>query len=185
MSSIPKFIHVSLRSRMAWLFVCLHAAWFLLAIANMSPPAPGFADFLDKGGWSSATVLSVRPFHFTYESIFLKVLILVDMPSMLASLPFGFLLAPAEKALHVGSFLGSYVDAVLLLLIATCQWLAIGGSIDTRLSSLPSGTRVLHRLNGYFVVVIALVLLFTVIAVPMVNNRSRQLGFRHGAISFH
>jgi len=186
MSTVGKFIHDSVRSRTAWLLVCLHAAWFLLAIANMSPPAPGLAKFFDRGGGSSATVFAGRPFHFTYESMFLKALLLVDMPSMLASVPFDFLLlAPVEKALHVKTFAGSYVDAIVLLIIASCQWLVIGSFIDTRLKSFSWGRRGLQRFDRYFIVVIALVLLFTVITVPIVNKRSQRLGFRHGGISFY
>ena len=185
LSTVKKFVHDSVRSRFAWLLVCLHTAWFLLAIANMSPPAPSFAKFLDGGRWSSATVFAGRPFHFTYESIFLKALLIVDMPSMLAAVPFGLLLAPAEKALQVGSFVGSYVDAVVLLSVGTCQWLLVGNLIDTRLKSHPFWARALRGLNRSFVVVIMFVLLFTVIAIPIVHNQSQRLGFRHPAISFH
>jgi hypothetical protein len=69
----------------AWVLVCLHASWFLIAIANMSPPAPGLGEFLDGGGWSSATLFAGRPFHFHYESMVMKLLVLVDFPSMLAA----------------------------------------------------------------------------------------------------
>jgi len=182
---VKKFVHDSVRSRFAWLLVCLHTAWFLLAIANMSPPAPSFAKFLDSGGWSSATVFAGRPFHFTYESISLKALLIVDMPSMLAGIPFGLFLAPVEKALQVGSFVGSYVDAVVLLLVATCQWLVVGNLIDTKLRAFPFGARALRGFNRSFVVVIMFVLLFAVIAIPIVRSRSQRLGLRHPAISFH
>ena len=32
-----------------WLFACLHASWFLLAIANMSPPSRELGSLLDSG----------------------------------------------------------------------------------------------------------------------------------------
>jgi hypothetical protein len=70
-------------NRLAWLFACLHAAWFFLAIANMSPPSPALADFFDKGGASTAALLAGRPFHFHYESALLQLLVLADFPSML------------------------------------------------------------------------------------------------------
>ncbi len=170
---------------MGWFLVCLHAAWFFLAIANMSPPAPALAQFLDNGGWSSATVFAGRPFHFTYELMFLKAIVLVDMPSMLAAIPIGLLLSPLEKAFHVGSYVASYVEAALLLLLASCQWLAIGSVLHSWLKSRHSGTWFLQRLDRYFVILIVFVFLFTVIAVPRINERSRRLGFRHGGISFH
>lgn len=185
LSTVKKFARDSVRSRFAWLLVCLHAAWFLLAIANMSPPAPSFAKFLDSGGWSSATVFAGRPFHFTYESVFLKALLVVDTPSMLVGIPLGFLSAPIERVLHVGFFVGSYVDAVALLLVGTCQWLVVGNLIDIRLKSHPFWARALPGLNRFFVIVMMLVLLFAVIAIPIVHNRSQRLGLRHPAISFH
>jgi hypothetical protein len=64
---------------MAWLLVFLHAAWLLLAIANMSPPSPGPANYIEHGGWSSATILAGRPFHYHYESLSLQILALLDL----------------------------------------------------------------------------------------------------------
>ena len=69
--------------------VAAFAAWFVLAIANMSPPAPGLGQYLDRGGWSSATLLAGRPFHFHYKSVALKFLITVDIPAMVVMVPVG------------------------------------------------------------------------------------------------
>lgn len=107
------------------------------------------------------------------------------MPSVLAGIPLGLLLGPIERVLYVGFFVGSYVDAVVLLLVSTCQWLAVGNLIDTRLKSHPFWARALPGLNRSFVIVMMLLLLFTVISIPIVRNRSQRLGFRHPAISFH
>jgi hypothetical protein len=73
MRAIARFAHSCVRSRLAWVLVYLHASWFLIAIANMSPPAPWLGEFLDRGGWSSATLFAGRPFHFHYESRVMKV----------------------------------------------------------------------------------------------------------------
>jgi hypothetical protein len=118
------------RSRLGWLLVCLHAAWFFLAIANMSTPAPGLGKFFDQGGGSSATLLAGRPFHFEYESLLLKLLILVDVPSTLATVPLSFALLLAATPFHLGFYQGSYLSAAMLLLGASCQWLVVGHQLD-------------------------------------------------------
>src|SRR5262245_41572750 len=82
-----KLIHDAAKSRIAWLLVCLHGMAFFLAVANMSPPSSGLGAFLDGGGWSSATLLAGRPFHFAYESLLLKWLVLLDLPGTLAVIP--------------------------------------------------------------------------------------------------
>ena len=152
---------------------------------HMSPPAPWLGEFLDRGGWSSATLFAGRPFHFHYESMVMKLLVLVDFPSMLAALPIGSLISPLMSAVHAGSFIGSYVGALIELVTASCQWLAVGFAVDRRLESRPWGTSVLRPVNKYFFAVVTFVLVLTVVAVPLINKRSQERGFQHGAISFH
>lgn len=110
MSVVRAFVRGCIRSRLGWLLVCLHAAWFVFAVANMSPPAPEFAKYLDNGGWSSAALLAGRPFHFAYESIPLKVVFLIDLPAMLAAAVVGLVLSPALRAFHVGHFVGRILE---------------------------------------------------------------------------
>lgn len=152
-----------------------------MAVANMSPPSPGLNKLFD----ADAALFAGRPFHFAYEALPLKVLTLLDMPSMVAAIPVGILVSPLLGAIHVGSFVGSYVAALIELLVASCQWLAVGYAIDTRLESRAWGATALRGLKQYFAVVVIFVLLLTAIAVPFLNNRSRERGFRHPAISFH
>lgn len=171
-------------SRLAWLFACLHAAWFFLAIANMSPPARALGDFLDNGGSSTAALLAGRPFHFHYESVSLQLMVLADMPSMLAGALLTLLSLPLLANIHVGHYAGSYFGAGLLLLLATFQWLAVGKTVQTRLSSKSWGAVFLRTLDRCFAVAVILILSVTVVSVPVVNKRSQRLGFRHPAISF-
>jgi hypothetical protein len=96
----------------------------------MSPPAPGLGAFFDQGGASSATLLAGRPFHFEYESISLKLLILADLPATLAIVPLSLALLPLWKSFHIGFYLSSYLSAAVLLISASCQWLLIGHQID-------------------------------------------------------
>src|SRR5690242_7201410 len=116
------YIDECLRSRVGWIVALLHGAWFCLAIANMSPPEPEFGEFLDQGGGSSATLLAGRPFHFTYESLLLKLLILGDVPAIIAILPLSALLVISLEMLKIGSYWGSYGEAALSLFGASCQW---------------------------------------------------------------
>ncbi len=139
-----RYVQTSARSRLAWLLACLHAAWFLLSIADMSPPSPGFAAFLENGGGSSATIFAGRPFHFAYESIALKLLFLFDLPSELAIAAVGLLSIPIawplEKMFHPTLYARSYFGASLVFLVATVQWLAVGNSLETWLASKRRGT---------------------------------------------
>ena len=187
LAAIYGFVALSrscVRSRLAWLLVCLHAAWFLLAIANMSPPSTGFADFLDQGGLSTATIFAGRPFHFHYESIALKLLILADMPSAIVQALLGLVSWPLLMNIHLGRYLASYIAAGFLFLIATCQWLVVGHAVQNWLSSKSWGASVMTTTSRYFAVTLTFILLVTAISLPLVNQRSQRLGFRHPAISF-
>lgn len=183
-AKLSRFLREAAQGRLGWLLVCLHAAWFFLAIANMSPPSPGLGAFLDRGGWSSATLLAGRPFHFAYESVVLKLLILADMPAMIAVIPISLLLAPVSKLLQLSFYSGSYVSAGVLLFGASCQWLLVGRGLQRWLKSRRWGRWVHRQLQQYFVAVVAVILIATSILAPIVNERSRSLGFRHGGISF-
>jgi hypothetical protein len=184
LQAVVEFFRSSVRSRLAWLFACLHAAWFFLAIANMSPPSPAFADFLDTGGLSTATIFAGRPFHFHYESVLLQILVWADLPSMLVEALLGLVSLPLLMNIRLGHYLVSYLGAGFLLFIATCQWLAVGKSVQEWLSSKSSGDWLLRMLARYFAVTITFILLVTVVSVPLVNQRSQRQGFRHPAVSF-
>jgi hypothetical protein len=170
------------KSRIAWLVACFHALWFALAIANMSPPSPGLGEFLDRNGWSSATLLAGRPFHFHYESIALKLLVLVDLPGTVAMIPISLVLAPLSKAFGLGFYSNSYVTAAIMLLGATCQWLLVGRRCELWLArQSPLFQARLHRWSGVF---IAVTIVATFVLAPRINERSRAAGFRHAGISF-
>ena len=102
------------KSRIAWLLACLHGMVFVLAVANMSPPSPAFAEFLDHGGGSSATILAGRPFHFVYESLPLKLLVLLDLPGAISMIPLNLVLGAAAMACGAGFYAFSYLSAILM-----------------------------------------------------------------------
>ena len=173
----------AVRSPVAWLFVCLHASWFLMAIANMSPPSKDLGSFFDSGGWSSATLLAGRPFHFHYESVFLKALLLADLPSLLA-VAFGLAPVRAFFLPALGHFDASYVAAGEWLWAGSLQWLVIGAVLEQRFRTSRGTAHLAVRLKVFIAMVVVLALVCTALAVPQINTRSRALGFRHGGISF-
>jgi hypothetical protein len=173
------------RSRLAWVLVLLHAAWFLLTIANMHPPSREFANYLDGTTGSTATIFAGRSFHYHYESLSLQLLMLFDLPSWLASVPIGLFLTPALNVLHVGTYADPYVAAVVVFLMSSLQWLIIGKYADGWLGSRPWGVSTLHRINRHFVLFAVLILLITAVSAPLLTARSWKLQFRHSAISHH
>jgi hypothetical protein len=185
-TKLTGFLSRAVRSRLAWLLVFLHASWFMLTIANMSPPSHDVANFIEHSEWSSTTaILAGRPFHYHYESLSLQILFFVDLPSLLASIPVGFLALPFLKLFHLGLYEGSYVSAGILLAVSALQWLTIGYIADKCLGSLLWGPSVRLRIHRSFIVLTILIFLFTAISVPIVNARSRRIGFRYGGISLH
>src|SRR5882672_4350221 len=129
------FLRTSLTSWVALLFAAIHIAWFFLAVTNMRPPSRDLAKFLETVSGSTTALFAGRPFHFHYESLGLKLLIIGDMPAMLASLPIGFLLWPVSVLLHLDRYAQSYISAGILLLLGTCQWTLIGRIVQLRMTA--------------------------------------------------
>src|SRR5262245_41705196 len=123
---LKKLKHVT-RSKMGWALASLHAVWFVAQIANMGPPDPKLAAEMEAGvQWAGTTLLAGRLFHFTYEAIGMKVLMLVDLPSMIAMIPVELAVSPFARWLEMSLFVRSYCDAGILLMGATVQWLLVG-----------------------------------------------------------
>ena len=177
------FIHGCVNSRLGWLLASVHASWFFLAIANMAPPNRAFAQFLEGVQWSSSTLFAGRPFHFVYESMYLRLLFLVDLPAMLAQLPLIAVLYPLHAVVHPSLRTRSYISAALLLVFATGQWMAMGYWIESRNARRLPQPRWLVLVNRFFFWLMSFVILFTAITVPIVNARSRVVGSRHSGIS--
>src|SRR5215472_4886874 len=168
LTRIATSFRASLRSRLAWVLVCLHAAWFFLAIANMSPPSRAFAKWLESLTWSDMTLFAGRPFHLYYESLAMKALFLADLPSMLVEIPIGLLAMPLLRPFHMDLYSSSYVDAALMLVVASCQWLAVGRILESWLSPSNWGKSFMVWLQRNFVLVVATILLFSAVATPLV-----------------
>ena len=107
-------------------------------------------NFWDQGGWSSTSVLAGRPFHFNYESNLLKCLFLVDLPSMVAAIALDFAVGALLKVIRVGSFVGSYFGAGVMLLSGTFEWLALGKLFAGWMEQKQRGRWVLERHDRYW-----------------------------------
>jgi hypothetical protein len=169
----------ALRSRVAWLVVCLHALWFFLAIANMSPPSPSFGLALDQGTVSTAVLFAGRPLHFHYESFLLQSLLIADFPSGIAAIPIDMLLWPISAAFHLDNFHESYLAAFVILFTSSCQWLLIGNWVQHRFETKAWGTHFVQNLNRRFSIILILLLAIAVLSVPLVNQRSHRLRSPH------
>ena len=146
----------------------------------------GWECFSIHGGGSSATLLAGRPFHFEYESLFMKLLVLVDLPAMLGMLPLSLVWIMFSIRLHLGFYQGSYLTAGVLLFGASCEWLLVGYRIDQSLVCKRWGIWPRRQqIYRWFRFLVAAIVIITRIATPIVNGRSRRLGFRHAGVSSH
>jgi len=173
-----ELIRSCMRSRLAWLLASIHGVWFFLAIANMSPPSRAFANFLDSMSWSDTTIFAGRPYHFTYESIWLKSLVVADLPAGLAAIPLSIVLSPVDRMGHFDTYTESYVVAGFFFVVATFQWLIIGRATEMGLAAHPWGNTALRQVNQSSTVLIAVLALLAVVPVPIVD-RSRQVHATH------
>jgi hypothetical protein len=179
--------HSVVTSDIAWFVVTLHATVLILCTVNLAPSDREFAESLDRlyaaGGSSSASVYAGRPFHFTYESVPLKVLTLLDLPALILA---GGVERGLEglRMLPSGLYYLSYVSFSLDAVIGSAQWLLLGSLLGRR--PRVGGRR--ERLLGVFrsnrKLFFGGVVAVAVIAAPLLQWRSNTLGFRHAGISF-
>jgi hypothetical protein len=135
---------VSAAIRRAWhssigrVFCALHVALLLIAIANKGPADPAGAQALEElfasGGGASWTYFAGREFHLNYESLLMIAVTLGNMPALLLTdfgiiLPLGWLserLYPWQPSIYVAS----YINAAVMLVAGSCQWLLVGSWIQ-------------------------------------------------------
>jgi hypothetical protein len=120
------------RSRLGWLLAATHAIWLSLGIRSMGPPSRAASDLLDSLQGADWTLFAGRPFHFTYQSLVLKSVLLADLPAMLVASLADLLSWPLLFITHVGRYEGSYLAAGLLFVVATGQWLIVGCAVERR-----------------------------------------------------
>lgn len=92
------------------------------------------------------------------------------------------MLSPLSSILRPSAYETSYLDAFLILLIATLQWLIVGRSCEHHMNlRYPAAHQWLSRSTP--ILIAALIVVILVLA-PIVNEHSRAEGFQHGGISF-
>jgi hypothetical protein len=118
----------------------IHLIWFLAVVATLCRRPHAEISFLPDGS-SSATLFAGRPFHFEYESVIVKLLMLADIP---AALVVGLLEYCSASLLRswASDYARSYIDAGLLLFAGTMQWTVIGCFISSRIGA---GQKLLKR----------------------------------------
>jgi hypothetical protein len=162
------------RSRLGWILVSLHAAWFFLATADMTTPSPSVEAFVNSFGGSTTILFAGRPYHWGYQSLALKLLMVLDFPSHLAVAlvftPVAFFLPPG---FHPSIHEGSYLMAALVFLGASCQWLLLGNSLHRWLVSGRRRRWVLEQLHRRFTMIVTITLVIALILTPIINERSR------------
>src|SRR4051794_4468619 len=70
------------RNHLGIVLAAIHVIWFLAATATLGRHRHAGTSFL-PGGSSSATLFAGRPFHFEYEALIMKLLVLADIPAAL------------------------------------------------------------------------------------------------------
>lgn len=123
------------RRHLPWLFGAIHVSWFFLCLHAKGPPEKP-TPFLDEPiVYSSANLIAGRSFHFTYENIPTKLLLLGDMPAMLLATPAILLISPLLRAANQSEFEASYHLAAVILISGTLQWMLLGAWLAQRLPS--------------------------------------------------
>lgn len=116
-----------IRSRVGWLLVVIH---FCLLVYDFSQQDKIPAD-AERGGLipsAGEVIIAERFIHWHYEPLLLKVIVLLDLPSLIVtgyiSTPFVALAARLfpQPSLHFES----WIVAVILLFGTSVQWLLIG-----------------------------------------------------------
>ncbi len=129
---LAQFVRACTTTRVGWILVSIHAVWFYLGVRSMGPPSRNAAALLDNMQGADWTLFAGRTFHFTYQSWILKSLILADLPSMLVEAVGGLLTAPISFFVHIGTYEGSYVSALVFWAGGSLQWLIIGHFLQKR-----------------------------------------------------
>jgi hypothetical protein len=123
------------RSRVGWFLVAIHAILFVVALGQKQPMSRQQVEIREKiFSNSDVDLLAGRSFHFHYESPLTKTVVLVDSPSLIASVPFAILADGCGKLLHIDSYAMSYAGAALWLLVASFQWQLAGAWLQLRVT---------------------------------------------------
>jgi integral membrane sensor domain MASE1 len=90
-------------------------------------PAATYADTPCVVGWSSASLIAGRNYHWAYESTPLKIVSLLDLPALFV----GGLASRLFSPLNLCALTASWVEAILALTFASIQWLLVGFIVES------------------------------------------------------
>ena len=137
-----RFVSAAIRracqSSIGRVFFAVHVALLLTAIANKGPADPAGAQSLEElfasGGGASWTYFAGREFHLNYESLLMIAVMLGDMPALLVTdfgiiMPLGWL-SERLYSWQPSIYVASYLDAALVFVAGSCQWLLVGSWIQ-------------------------------------------------------
>jgi hypothetical protein len=119
-----------LRSPVGWVFLTFHAVWFFVAVMAMGPPSRSAAQFWDSFVGADWVIFAGRPFHFYYEPLIVKSLLVADLPANVVAAMADLCVSPLWRVFHLGTYEASYVAAGKWLLVGSLQWLAIGRLLE-------------------------------------------------------
>lgn len=72
------------------------------------------------------TLIAGRSIHWGYETLLLRLLILLDIPALILSQPIGWLLLPGRLLPGMSSLAWSWIGPAILLCATSAQWWLIG-----------------------------------------------------------
>ena len=111
---------------------CALLVFFAASRPDIGPPPRATSpatDFVFVDPYhSSGSVIAGRFFHFAHEPLPLKIVYLLDFPSLLISAGISFL----TRAAGIGLYANSWVDGISWLLLGSLQWLWFGSLISGR-----------------------------------------------------
>ena len=126
--SIWALINRIASSRIGQLLLLIHLILVVYDFAQKTGHT-SFVDCTPRSEWNStAGVLAGRYFHPAYESVLLKVLMFLDLPAIL----FGAIVLYPFYYIYpnICVYTASWIDAAVILLFASFQWLLVGCSIE-------------------------------------------------------
>jgi hypothetical protein len=120
MKALLQFLRRVASSRLGQFLFVAHLVIIVYEFAQKS--AAAYADTPCVVEPSSAVFVAGRAYHWHYESTLLKIVTLLDFPALILGALVSKLLSP----LKLCAFTSSWVEAFLVLMFASIQWLLVG-----------------------------------------------------------
>jgi len=131
---IVRFLKRVALSRVGQLLLVVHLCLVVYGFAQKPVLGPGSIPCVEQP--SSAILLAGRSYHFHYESDLIKAVTILDLPALtVGSFP-GALLS----YLPVCAYADSWIRGVVILTMASIQWLLVGCFLQKSYRALKRGT---------------------------------------------